>query len=134
MTAIGEPLKMRRQKRFRAAMILAMTLLAITVVAAIWLAFTADAPTEIATDPETGALIVSGPEQDFVGRVDGRIRGQDVSVLGLPAYHALAENAEALARVCALRDDPAARWSEGSETLRAHLNSPEMIRYCRDGP
>ena len=46
MTAIGEPLKMRRQKRFRAAMILAMTLLAITVVAAIWLAFTADAPTE----------------------------------------------------------------------------------------
>ena len=115
-------------------MILAMCLLAVTVVAAIWLAFTADAPTEVETDPATGALVVSGPEQEFVGRVDGRIRGQEVSVLGLPAYHALAENAEALALVCALRVDPEAQWSEGSDTLRAHLNSPEMMRYCRDGP
>ena len=115
-------------------MILAMTLLAITMVVAIFLAFTADAPTAVGTDPSTGALVVSGPEQEFVGRVDGRVRGQDVTVLGLPAYHVLADNAEALALVCALRTDPAAQWSEGSETLRAHLNSPEMTRYCRDGP
>ena len=115
-------------------MILAMTLLAITVVAAIWLAFTADAPTELATDPATGALVISGPEQDFVGRVDGRVRGQDVTVIGLPAYHVLADNAEALALVCSLREDPTAQWSEGSETLRAHLNSPEMTRYCTNGP
>ena len=134
MTSIGEPLRKRRQKRFRAAMILAMTLLAVTVVAAVWLAFSADAPTEVEIDPATGALVVSGPEQEFVGRVDGRIRGQNVSVVGLPAYHALAEDAEALALVCALRDDPAARWSEGSEKLRAHLGSPEMMRYCRDEP
>tara|TARA_B100000378_G_scaffold94155_1_gene74370 strand:+ start:52963 stop:53367 length:405 start_codon:yes stop_codon:yes gene_type:complete len=134
VTAIGEPLKSRRQSRFKGAMILAMGLLAITMVVAIWLAFTADAPTEITTNPATGALVVSGPEQDFVGRVDGRIDGQDISVLGLPAYHELADNAEALAMVCALRADPTAQWSEGSETLRAHLNSPEMTRYCTNGP
>ena len=134
VTAGGTPRKIRRQKRFRAAMILAMTLLAITVAAAIWLAFTADAPTEVTTDPATGALVISGPEQDFVGRVDGRVRGQEVSVLGLPAYHTLAGDAEALALVCALRADPTAQWSPGSETLRAHLNSPEMTRYCTDGP
>lgn len=134
MTTIGEPLKKQRQSRFRAAMILAMCLLAITVTAAIWLAFTADAPTEIETNPATGALTVSGPEQEFVGRVDGRVDGQEVSVLGLPAYHELAGNAEALALVCALRVDPTAQWSEGSETLRAHLNAAEMTEYCANGP
>ena len=134
MTTIGEPLKRRRQSRFKAAMILALFLLALTISVAIWLAFTADASTQVETNPATGAIVVSGPEQEFVGRVDGRANGREISVLGLPAYHALAENAEALSVVCALRTDPTAQWSNDSEMLRAHLNSPEMARYCANGP
>lgn len=134
MTTIGEPLKRRRKGRFKAAMILAMGLLAVTLLTALWLAFTADAPTTVDTDPATGALVVTGPEQEFVGRVDGRIEGQAVSVLGLPAYDAIADNVQALASVCGLRHDPTAQWSEGSETLRAHLNAPELDRLCAVGP
>ncbi|WP_230292656.1 hypothetical protein [Croceicoccus sp. Ery5] len=134
MTSIGEPLRKQRQGRFKGAMILAMALLAITVLAAIWLAIAADAPTIVETDPETGTLVISGPEQEFVGRVDGRYQGRNVSVIGLPAYGELIENAEALAAICALRTDPTAQWSENSESLRAHLNGPELDRYCVTGP